>query len=232
MGNQRFEITNIFFDKNILFRSMVESIIEELKDVIIRRGEATMLLSGDSTPGPLYKLLDEECAFLEKIKIGLVDERYVPVSSEFSNEKYIKNCFSKHPEAFYQITGMVIDSEDEKKNIDHVNSKYQDFLNQTDIVILGMGTDGHIASIFPEDKESLRALLTSEKTILKTKAPSKPSHRITCSMKMITEATSIYMLFHGNEKRKVLHDKTQSLPIHDLLEKRKDVKIFYLDDDK
>ena len=40
------------------------------------------------------------------------------------------------------------------------------------------------------------------------------------------------MLFHGNEKRKVLHDKTQSLPIHDLLEKRKDVKIFYLDDDK
>ena len=84
---------------------MVESIIEELKDVIIRKGGATMLLSGGSTPGPLYKLLDEECAFLEKIKIGLVDERYVPVSSEFSNEKYIKNCFSKHPEAFYQITG-------------------------------------------------------------------------------------------------------------------------------
>ena len=81
MGNQRFEITNIFFDKNILFRSMVESIIEELKDEIIKKGEATMLLSGGSTPGPLYKLLDEECAFLEKIKIGLVDERYVPVSS-------------------------------------------------------------------------------------------------------------------------------------------------------
>lgn len=232
MGNQRFEITNIFKNKNTLVKSMVASIIEELKDIVIKKEGATMLLSGGNTPGPLYKLLDEECDFLEKIKIGLVDERYVPISSEYSNEKYIKNCFSKHPEAFYQITGMVIDSEDEKKNIDHVNSKYQDFINQTDIVILGMGTDGHIASIFPEDKESLRALLTSEKTILKTKAPSKPSHRITCSMKMITEATSIYMLFHGNEKRKVLHDKTKSLPVHNLLEKRKDVKLFYLEDDK
>jgi len=222
----------MFFDKNILFTSMAESIIEELKDVINRKGGATMLLSGGSTPGPLYKLLDEKCDFLEKIKIGLVDERYVPVSSEFSNEKYIKNCFSKHPEAFYQITGMVIDSEDEKKNIELVTSKYQDFLNQTDIVILGMGKDGHIASIFPGDKESLIALSSSEKAILKTIAPSEPSHRITCSMKMITDATIIYMLFHGNEKRKVLNDKTKSLPIHDLLEKRKDVKLFYLEDDK
>jgi len=162
----------------------------------------------------------------------LVDERYVPVSSEFSNEQYIKNCFLKHPETFYQITGMVMDSEDEKRNLEQVRIEYQDFVNQTDIIILGMGTDGHIASIFPRDEESLIALSTNEKEILKTTAPSEPSHRITCSMKMITEATSIYMLFHGNEKRKVLHDETESLPIHDLLEKRKDVKLFYLDDDK
>ena len=83
---------------------MVADIIEELNDIIIRKGGATMLLSGGSTPGPLYKLLDKQCSFLEKVKIGLVDERYVPVSSEFSNEQYIKNCFSKHPETFYQIT--------------------------------------------------------------------------------------------------------------------------------
>ena len=232
MGNQRVEITNLFHDNNVLIKAMVASIIEELKGVIIRKGSATMLLSGGSTPGPLYKLLDDQCDFLGKVKIGLVDERYVPVSSEFSNEQYIKNCFSKHPETFYQIAGMVMDSEDEKRNLEQVRIKYQDFVNQTDIIILGMGTDGHIASIFPGDKESLIALSTGEKAILKTIAPSEPSHRITCSMKMITDATSIYLLFHGNEKRKVLHDENKSLPIHDLLEKRKDVKLFYLDDDK
>ena len=122
MGNQGIDITHSFRHENELNKAMVKSIIHELKNAIIDKGSASLLLSGGNTPGPLYRLLDKECEFLNKIKFGLVDERYVPLTSKFSNEKYIRNCFSRYPSTYYQIIGMVTDPNDYKWNLEHAQS--------------------------------------------------------------------------------------------------------------
>ena len=223
-------MTDVFENKETLTKAMVSSILDSLQSAIQKNGTANILLSGGSTPGPLYRLLDQECTFLDKVTIGLLDERYVDITSDSSNEKYITSCFTKYPEDYYKIKGMVYDVSDEKQNLEAVKSHYQSFIEHTDVVILGMGPDGHTASIFPNDTESEVARKTDDKDVYSTKAPSEPTNRITCSLEMITSATTVYLLFYGKEKWDVLHTVEKSLPIHDVFRKR-DVKLYCLDHD-
>ena len=123
---------------------------------------------------------------------------------------------------------MVHDIEDEVNNIELVKTKYQDFIERTDVVILGMGPDGHTASIFPNDLQSDKVLSSNEKSVFSTKAPNHPEQRITCSLEMITNASSIYLIISGDEKLKVLKSNDLSLPIHVVLKKRNDIKIYFL----
>lgn len=220
-----------FKNKKELSKALVDSILADLSEAVESHGTANVLLSGGSTPGPIYQLLDETCDFTEKLHIGLVDERYVPNTSDFSNEKYIRNCFSKHPKEQYRISGMVYDSNDEKQNLDAVKTAYSEFKEHTDVIVLGMGADGHTASIFPNDPESEVARTSPEKEIFSTKAPSDPTHRITCSMELIANAKSIYVLFYGAKKSEVFHNQSLALPIHEVLRRRTDVKLFYLAND-
>jgi 6-phosphogluconolactonase len=214
--------------KEELVNKVTQEILTSLSASVEKFGNANILLSGGSTPGPIYRELDLKCEFIDKISIGLVDERFVEQSSEFSNERLLRECFSSREESNYDIKGMVYDSSDKKENIEHVNKEYQKFTDRTDMVILGMGKDGHTASIFPNDPYSLNAL-SSSKAFLNTIAPSFPEERITCSMSLICEATSILLLISGREKRDILMNSELKLPIHKVLERRQDIKIFYIE---
>ena len=219
---------NVFQMEDRLIDSIVETLISELEQSVQSNGSANILLSGGSTPGPIYKVLDQKCAFVKHLKIGLVDERFVGSESEFSNERLIKSCFTKLPIELYNIEGMVHDIDDEANNIELLKTKYQPFIERTDVVILGMGTDGHTASIFPNDPQSNEVLSSNERSIFSTKAPNHPTHRITCSLDMITNASSIYLIISGDKKLNILENNELSLPIHDVLKKRNDIKIYFL----
>jgi len=219
----------IFQTSQSLADSIVKNIISDLRKSIQNHGTARMLLSGGSTPGPIYKHLDKNCEFLRNVKIGLVDERFVPFDSEFSNELLLKSCFSKLPSNRYDITGMVHDNSDEINNLREVSISYKGFVERTDVVILGMGTDGHTASIFPGDHLSKNALSSSSKALFSTRAPNHPKERITCSLNMIAKVSSIYLIISGGEKRNILENSDLSLPIHELLKRRNDVKIYFLE---
>ncbi|MFT6244236.1 MAG: 6-phosphogluconolactonase [Salibacteraceae bacterium] len=220
---------NIFQSEDSLIDAVVGSLISDLEQSIQSYGKANLLLSGGSTPGPIYKALDQKCAFIKDLKIGLVDERFVAPNNEFSNERLIKSCFTKLPSELYEIVGMVHDIEDEVKNIELLKTKYHDFIERTDVVILGMGPDGHTASIFPNDPQSDKVLSSNEKNVFSTKAPNHPEQRITCSLDMITNASSVYLIISGDEKLNVLENNELSLPIHVVLKEKNDIKIFTLE---
>lgn len=218
----------VFSSKEEWRNSIVQALLSDL-DIAIRADQtANVLLSGGSTPGPVYKLLDEKCDFLKNVQFGLVDERFVPISSEFSNESLIRSCFSTHPQKEYNIEGMVFDSTDEEANLEILEEKYAPFTKRTNIAIMGMGSDGHTASIFPEDPASDKALEQDFSAMLATRAPSEPKKRITCNMNMIAKSNKIYLLISGEEKWGVLNDTGRKLPIHHLLALRPDTKIYYL----
>ena len=216
---------NEFSSKVELFENCSESIIAEVNQAIVSKNEINILLSGGSTPEPLYKLLAKNDFVKLKVKWGLVDERFVELSSDYSNEKMIRNALGDNA----KIVGMVSNSKNYRSNLIEINERHKSFIEETDISILGMGGDGHFASLFPGDECSEKLLKSNEIAIFNTTAPSFPETRMTCSFQMLLESKSIYLIITGQTKKEVLLNSKLNLPIHKLLAKRNDLKIYYAD---
>lgn len=180
-----------------------------------------MLLSGGSSPIELYKLIGKELQYIHALNIGLVDERFVVTSDDYSNEKLIRNHFQTA-----QITGLVKNIENYKENLIQAENEFNFFYSDLDISILGMGNDGHFASIFPNDKNSSFALHTNSKCLINTNAPNYPYQRITCSAELLGSANKIILLVFGEEKKIILKQFEKDLPIHQFLNKFQ-VDIYY-----
>ena len=217
-----------FENKKNLESTLLLKISTCISDAIKKYGDARFLLSGGSTPMNLYSLLSEETIEWEKVKIGLVDERFVPKENLFNNETQIKNNLLKNSAKFATIFGMVYNYENEILNLKMVNQQYKTFFERIDFTILGMGEDGHTASLFPGDKESEELMNTSNIGIFSTKSPSFPYNRITCSKELIANSNYIALFINGETKFNVLkNSKETQVPISYFVKNSKNMEIYY-----
>ena len=217
-----------FENKKNLESSLLLKISICISDAIKKYGDARFLLSGGSTPMNLYSLLSEETIEWEKVKIGLVDERFVPKENLFNNETQIKNNLLKNSAKFATIFGMVYNYENEMLNLKLVNQQYKTFFERIDFTILGMGEDGHTASLFPGDKESEELMNTSNIGIFSTKSPSFPYNRITCSKELIAKSNYIALFISGETKFNVLKNSIETqVPISYFVKNSKNMEIYY-----
>jgi 6-phosphogluconolactonase len=204
-----------FENKEALEADLAVEIAAKLTQAITTENKATLLVSGGSTPVNLYQKLSEHNIDWSKITIGLVDERYVPNTSNYSNEKLVKTNLMVNHAASAAFLPMVGDENDIKNNIQKVDSDYAVFVNPT-VAILGMGADGHTASLFPNDEASENNLRSKEikPYVIQTKAPSEPKIRITCSKNLLLSAANIYLMIIGEDKLAVLKEsKEKQYPI-------------------
>ena len=217
-----------FENKKNLESTLLLKISTCISDAIKKYGDARFLLSGGSTPMNLYSLLSEETIEWEKVKIGLVDERFVPKENLFNNETQIKNNLLKNSAKFATIFGMVYNYENEILNLKIVNEQYITFFERIDFTILGMGEDGHTASLFPGDKESEELMNTSNIGIFSTKSPSFPYNRITCSKELIANSNYIALFINGETKFNVLKNSIETqVPISYFVKNSKNMEIYY-----
>ena len=217
-----------FENKKNLESTLLLKISTCISDAIKKYGDARFLLSGGSTPMNLYSLLSEETIEWEKVKIGLVDERFVPKENLFNNETQIKNNLLKNSAKFATIFGMVYNYENEILNLKMVNQQYKIFFERIDFTILGMGEDGHTASLFPGDKESEELMNTSNIGIFSTKSPSFPYNRITCSKELIAKSNYIALFINGETKFNVLKNSIETqVPISYFVKNSKNMEIYY-----
>ncbi len=217
-----------FENKKDLESTLLLKISICISDAIKKYGDARFLLSGGSTPMNLYSLLSEETIEWEKVKIGLVDERFVPIENLFNNETQIKNNLLKNSAKFATIFGMVYNYENEMLNLKMVNQQYKTFFERIDFTILGMGEDGHTASLFPGDKESEELMNTSNIGIFSTKSPSFPYNRITCSKELIAKSNYIALFINGETKFNVLKNSIETqVPISYFVKNSKNMEIYY-----
>jgi 6-phosphogluconolactonase len=217
-----------FKNLDILEHSLVKKIVICISDAITTYGDARILLSGGSTPTNLYSLLAKEKIEWGKVKVGLVDERFVEQKSKYSNEKKINNSLIKNHAKNAILFPMVSCIDDEFLNLKKVRSNYSCFIERTDFTLLGMGNDGHTASIFPNDKESDRLINSKNIGVFTTKAPTYPYNRITCSNEFLLKSNAIILFITGKDKFKVLKKSTNTnLPISFFVKNYKEMEIFY-----
>lgn len=205
-------LIKIFPTKEFLEDALLEEIKLKLREAISKLGIAKILLSGGSTPSGLYKKLSSIKLDWSKVIVGLVDERFVENTSDYSNEKLIKESLLINNAKNATFVPMINSISNEKENLITTNESYTIF-NDASVIILGMGEDGHTASLFPNDSDSIKAM-DSEQNIFFTNSPSIPTRRITCTPKLLLSSKNIFLMLTGENKKEVLFSAAKNkLPI-------------------
>ena len=202
---------------------MVSSICSIVNEAIASQGSASLAFSGGSTPKAMFALLSQADLDWEKVTISLVDERWVDHHDDQSNERMFRENILQNKAANATLVGMKAPHNDINAGVSDYQSKlHTDIPLPFDLVILGMGNDGHTASWFPDAAELPQAMdVNSEQLVVTTRPASQPTDRITLSIVPVMTARNIFLHITGDEKKQVLEkgiDNTLCLPIHQALD--------------
>ncbi len=202
---------------------MVSSICSIINEAIASQGRASLAFSGGSTPKAMFALLSQADLDWEKIIISLVDERWVDNHHDQSNERMFRENILQNKAANATLVGMKTLHNDISAGVSDYQSKlHTDIPLPFDLVILGMGNDGHTASWFPDAPELPQAMdVNSEQLVVPTRPASQPTDRITLSIVPVMTAKNIFLHITGDEKKQVLEkgiNNNLSLPIHQTLD--------------
>jgi 6-phosphogluconolactonase len=201
----------------------------QLERAISKNGKANMLVSGGTSPIGVFHLLSLKSIDWSKVTIGLVDERYVSSNDQDSNEKLVRENLLINLASQATFIPMVYNLESEIENLAIANDAYNIFQKSIDVCILGMGEDGHTASLFPADKASELNLIGNSLNLVSTISPKAPYARISCAKSMLLHSNFIFLMIVGEAKKNVLQKSiANKLPISYILEnEQKIVDIYY-----
>lgn len=176
-----------------------------LKDEIVLHGEAVLAVSGGSTPDGLFEKLSKTDMDWEKVTIIPVDERLLPNDHEDQNGKKIRSLLLKNKARVAKFISFVYDLENAERNLELAEDHLKQLKFPITVCVLGMGNDGHTASIFPCSPEIKDALKGDGSNRLISVSPqTAPYKRVSLVANMIHEAKHLILHIYGAEKQKVL----------------------------
>jgi 6-phosphogluconolactonase len=192
----------------ILSEEFCTELVNEVSSQFIKKDKINIALSGGKTPKAIFRKLVSlrEKINWQKIDLFWVDERCVPPDDPESNygmtKKHLLNHIDIPPENINRIKGENIPSEEAKRYSDVVETNLVSVnkLPTFEIMLLGLGEDGHTASIFPDQME----LLESDKICEVAFHPTTKQKRITITVKVINNSRRIYFLVSGKNKASVV----------------------------
>ncbi|MEC3910738.1 6-phosphogluconolactonase [Sphingobium sp. CR2-8] len=173
-----------------------------LSDAIRARGVATIALSGGRSPRPVLETLAEVDLDWSKVVVTLVDERWVDPASADSNERLVRESLLQGAAAQARFVPMKNDAADAYAGQAAAEAIFADLPWPLDIILLGMGDDGHTASLFPEGAELAEGLATKALTIAAT-PPVAPHQRLSLTAHAILQSRHIFLQIGGAAKKAV-----------------------------
>ncbi|MGF1481210.1 MAG: 6-phosphogluconolactonase [Cyanophyceae cyanobacterium] len=201
--NQQVEVLP---DKNALIERSLAVVIEKVQAAIQERGECTIALAGGSTPKPLYEALAEQSLPWEKVQVFWGDERYVSAEHADSNQKMARQAWlnrvsipsaNVHPVP----TGAAspeADAEQYERELRQTFKTSEGEVPAFDMILLGLGDDGHTASLFPHTE----ALAVRDRLVTVGHKEGQP--RITFTVPLLNQARCVIFIVSGANKRSAL----------------------------
>ncbi|MFC1627479.1 6-phosphogluconolactonase [Gemmatimonadota bacterium] len=215
MDNRLRPRLEIFPDPESMSRAAALFISERLRQAVDIRGRASLALSGGSTPRRIYQFLVSLSAPVlpwEQIHLFWGDERWVPADDPESNyalaRETILNTATLPPENIHPVpTNAATIEEGAARYEEEVRTFFASSGGSGDsptfdLIHLGVGEDGHTASLFPDDP----ALLETDRWVVPVTSPSwrPPRERVTFTLPLINNARTVLFTASGNAKRKVV----------------------------
>ena len=200
----------VFANVNELSLRAAEAAVRTINESVEASGHSSLVLSGGNTPRTLYRLLSSQ--FRDqipwtKVDVFWGDERYVPPGDLDSNYRMAwENLLDHVPIPAANVHVMPTILSDPKDAAQEYEKKLRRYFSKDwprfDLVLLGLGEEGHTASLFPGSA----ALEERSRWVVAVKAPAKPPLRLTLTLPALCHAANVYFLVTGSNKAQALHD--------------------------
>lgn len=202
--------THAFTHRQAQAEALAEHIAARLRDALEQRGTATLAVSGGSTPKDCFARLAREALDWSRVRITLVDERWVPDSDERSNARLVKTTLLQHAAAAASFVPLYTGDATPEAGLATAEARIEALPRPFDVVMLGMGEDGHTASFFPGGDHLAEALDPhGQRHVLPMRAAGAGEPRITLTLPTLLDTRSLYLLITGETKRDLLADARQ-----------------------
>ncbi len=217
-----------------LAEALADAVAGALTMAIAARGTATLAVSGGSTPKAFYAALSKHATSWDKVTVTLVDERMVPPAHERSNHRLASLYLLQNRAAEAGFVPLYSASGDAEAVAEAASDKIDALALPFDVVVLGMGADGHTASFFPGGS-TLGAVTDPEcrQSVMTIEAPGAGEPRLTLTLPRIVEAGMIVLHIEGDDKKAVLAKALSAgpeaeMPVRSVLRHaRKPVEIYW-----
>ena len=212
-------------DGPALADAAAQAITDQLVEALRTHGRAGLVATGGRSPGPVYDRLATATAFdWTRVVVTLSDERCVPADDPASNARLVRERLLKGRGAKAHLLPLWPEPEPAALAA----------LTPFDAVMLGMGEDGHIASLIPGDPGLEDAYATQDLTRPVPAGLGKPPvARITLTLSALANARAIFLLIAGEAKRGVIGRALagEDLPVGRLISQSKaPIRIFWTPD--
>jgi 6-phosphogluconolactonase len=191
------------------------ALLELISSEINNSENYSLGLSGGNTPKFFYELFAEKYKDFSNIYLWTVDERHVDTNDKNSNQRLINSIFSNSNLNIIEYTY----EEDPGLSAKNYTTKVFSKLNKFNAAILGVGEDGHIASLFPDTI----ALNADEKGFVHNEVNILTRWRVTSTFELLKNVEHVYLLVTGDNKKDIVEKigKENDLPVNKLIRLRK-----------
>lgn len=199
----------------VLAWRLAQQIAVDLQAAIDTHGNAILVVSGGNTPKRLFAALSRQVLDWSRVVVLVADERWVSWSSPLRNERMVSHRLLRNRARNAQLLSLVTRDKDPQAALRPVSQAIASLARPADALVLGMGGDGHTASLFPDDP-NIDALLACDDCVANAAPPSQPTVRITTTPNWFNAAGQRYLHIEGAAKRQVFEHACAQGPIKDL----------------
>ena len=203
-----------------------DKVAELLDESLAARGAASLVVAGGTTPQPIFDRLSRMHLDWSRVHVGLTDERWVRSNHVDSNEHLVRHALLRNQASPAQLHPLYSGKPRPSAGLADAERSISAMPRPFDVVLLGMGTDGHFASLFPglpETKEGLD--LRSPDLCVAIDKPQNGYARLSLTSTALLHSRLILVAITGRPKRAVALQAlagTTDRPIAALLSHRKD----------
>lgn len=232
MATEFKDIRRNFESRETMAEDLAEAVSQCLRQGIAARGRAFLCVGGGRFPKPFFQKLSLKQVPWEKVSVVLSDERWVSPDDDDSNEKLVRNNLLNASAAAAHFIGLKTSHEDPESGMPENEARLESLPELLDVTVLGMGEDGHTASLFPSaqphELEQALAPSAGEQAALMNPSVSDVA-RISLTLPRLKASRWIVIAAPGAEKLKTFEeaikgDDIRAMPVRALL-KQDDVPV-------
>jgi 6-phosphogluconolactonase len=216
----------LFPNTATLFEALGLDIAGALQEGLAKGRGASLAVPGGRTPMPLFERLSKAELDWDDVWITLGDERWVETSDDASNEKLVRQHLLKGTAAVANFVGLKNSAATAHTGAHASWSAVAELPRPFDFMLVGMGEDGHVASLFPSSPGLAQALdLTQPPGCVAMTAPVPPQERLSLNLRALLDSRRIAVLITGKAKWATYeqarsHGPAAQMPVRALLQQQ------------